>query len=284
MSKRLLILAGGMSSRMKKAVEDLDIDQKLIEQADSLTKGMISVGAAGKSLIDYQLTNAIEAGFEEVLLLLHPEDRITQPYYESEETRTRLGGLTVRFARQYIASDRTKPAGTADAVLQALEQTADWQTGRLVVCNSDNLYSTRALQLVWNSKTANALISYDRDALDFPAERIQGFALIRTDEEGFLIDIHEKPTEEEVEAARAREGRVGVSMNLFAFEASQIIPCLKETPFHPVRNEKELPTSVNKLAKTKRVYAIPLSENVPDLTSKKDIAVVQKYLAEKYSL
>lgn len=73
-------------------------------------------------------------------------------------------------------------------------------------------------------------------------------------------------------------------MNLFAFEASQIIPCLKETPFHPVRNEKELPTAVNKLAKNKRVYAIPLSENVPDLTSKKDIAVVQKYLAEKYSL
>ncbi|MFT4033361.1 MAG: sugar phosphate nucleotidyltransferase [Siphonobacter sp.] len=280
MTKRILILAGGMSSRMKKAAEDIPLDQKLIDQANSLTKGMISVGTAGKSLIDYQLTNAIEAGLEEVLLLLHPEDTVTQPYYETAVYPT----LTIRFARQRIAPDRVKPAGTADAVLQALEQTPDWQKGRFIVCNSDNLYSVNALNSVWNSETPNALISYDRNALDFPAERIQAFALIRADESGHLIDIHEKPSEQEVEEARRKTGRVGVSMNLFAFEAAQLLPYLRQTPFHPVRNEKELPTTVNMLAQHETISTIPLSENVPDLTSKKDIAIVQKYLAEKYSL
>ncbi|PQA60922.1 sugar phosphate nucleotidyltransferase [Siphonobacter curvatus] len=279
MNKRILILAGGMSSRMKKAVENLALDPKLVDQANTLTKGMISVGTAGQSLIDYQLMNAVEAGFTEALLLLHPEDSLTQAYYESNA----FPGLSIRFARQYIAADRQKPAGTADAVLQALQQTPEWQQGRLVICNSDNLYSTRALELLWNNPYPNALVSYDRNALLFPAERIQAFALIRTNAEGFLLDIHEKPSEAEVEAARQQTGRVGVSMNLFALEAQRLMPCLEATPFHPIRNEKELPTAVNLLAQLTSVYTLPLSENVPDLTNKEDIATVQQYLREKYS-
>jgi len=44
MKKRILILVGGMASRMKKEAENMNVDQHLIEQADTLTKGMISVG------------------------------------------------------------------------------------------------------------------------------------------------------------------------------------------------------------------------------------------------
>ena len=56
MKKRLLILAGGMASRMKKALaeENSDLDPKLVAQANAVTKGMIQVGKNGKTLIDYQ--------------------------------------------------------------------------------------------------------------------------------------------------------------------------------------------------------------------------------------
>lgn len=287
MTKRLLILAGGASSRMKKNTEKLEnLDATLVEQANSLTKGMIGVGEGGKSLIDYLLFNAHLAGFTEILLLLHPDDTVTQPYYEQRVEEGQAWDMKFDFARQGIPADRQKPAGTADAVYQALAQHPAWQTGRFVICNSDNLYSVVALNLLWDSEHPNALISYDRDSLEFTADRIKSFALIKTDADGFLEAIVEKPTDEEAKEILASQGRLGVSMNLFVMEADTMYPILQKTPFHPVRNEKELPTSVSMYREQygRGFFTIPLAEHVPDLTSKTDLAVVQEYLAEHYQV
>jgi glucose-1-phosphate thymidylyltransferase/glucose-1-phosphate adenylyltransferase len=286
MKKRLLILAGGMASRMKKALaeENSDLDPKLVAQANAVTKGMIQVGKNGKTLIDYQLYNAHLAGIEEVMLLLHPTDNVSQEYCESLMAKDATWGIQIVFARQQIPADREKPAGTADAVFQALSQHADWQKGRVIVCNSDNLYSVNALKTLWASEVPQALISYHRDSLLYPEERISAFALIRTDAEGYLLEIIEKPTKEQADELMAKQGRLGVSMNVFVFEASTFLPYLAKTPFHAVRNEKELPTSVVMFGEGegKGFFAIPLAENVPDLTSKEDILVMQKYLEETY--
>lgn len=286
MKKRLLILAGGMASRMKKALaeENSDLDPKLVAQANAVTKGMIQVGKNGKTLIDYQLYNAHLAGIEEVMLLLHPTDNVSEEYCESLMAKDATWGMKIVFARQQIAADREKPAGTADAVYQALSQHADWQIGRVIVCNSDNLYSVNALQTLWASEVPQALISYHRDSLLYPEERISAFALIRTDADGYLLEIIEKPTRGQADELMAKQGRLGVSMNVFVFEASTFLPYLAKTPFHPVRNEKELPTSVVMFGEGegKGFFAIPLAENVPDLTSKEDILVMQKYLEETY--
>jgi glucose-1-phosphate thymidylyltransferase/glucose-1-phosphate adenylyltransferase len=286
MKKRLLILAGGMASRMKKALaeENSDLDPKLVAQANAVTKGMIQVGKNGKTLIDYQLYNAHLAGIEEVMLLLHPTDNVSQEYCESLMSKDATWGMKIVFARQKIAADREKPAGTADAVYQALSQHSDWQIGRVIVCNSDNLYSVNALKTLWASPVPQALISYHRDSLLYPEERISAFALIRTDAEGYLLEIIEKPTKEQADELMAKQGRLGVSMNVFVFEASTFLPYLAKTPFHAVRNEKELPTSVVMFGEGegKGFFAIPLAENVPDLTSKEDILVMQKYLEETY--
>ena len=286
MKKRLLILAGGMASRMKKAMAEggNDLDPNLVAQANSVTKGMIQVGKNGKTLIDYQLYNAHLAGIEEVMLLLHPMDEVSQRYCESLMERDACWGMNIVFARQQIAADREKPSGTADAVYQALMQHEAWQSGRVIVCNSDNLYSVNALKILWDSSESQALISYHRDSLLYPAERISAFALIRTDANGYLLEIIEKPTQQQADDLMALIGRLGVSMNIFVFEAKVFLPFLAQTPFHPVRNEKELPTSVAMYGEGtgKGFYAIPLAENVPDLTSKEDIVVMQKYLEETY--
>lgn len=286
MKKRLLILAGGMASRMKKALaeDNSDLDPKLVAQANAVTKGMIQVGKNGKTLIDYQLYNAHLAGIEEVMLLLHPTDNVSQEYCESLLAKDATWGMEIVFARQQIPADREKPAGTADAVYQALSQHTDWQTGRVIVCNSDNLYSVNALKTLLASEVPQALISYHRDSLLYPEERISAFALIRTDAEGYLLEIIEKPTKEQADELMAKQGRLGVSMNVFVFEASTFLPYLAKTPFHAVRNEKELPTSVVMFGEGegKGFFAIPLAENVPDLTSKEDILVMQKYLEETY--
>lgn len=278
-------MAGGAASRMKKEAEVQNVDQKLIQQADTINKGMIGVGKAGKSLIDYQLFNAHLAGFEEVLLVLHPEDHFTQEYYIGQMAESNTWGIDIYFSRQNILPGRVKPAGTADAVLQALQQNKGWQSGKVIILNSDNLYSTKALDLLWNAPTGNALVGYDRSALGFAEDRISAFAVIRTDKVGYLQEIIEKPDEETIARIFSKTGRIEVSMNAFVVLTEELIPYLEKTPFHPERNEKDLPKAITLMSdeKPKSVYVIPLAENVPDLTSKHDLAIVQNYLKENYS-
>ena len=278
-------MAGGAASRMKKEAEVQNVDQRLIQQADTINKGMIGVGKAGKSLIDYQLFNAHLSGFEEVLLVLHPEDHFTQEYYLEQMAENKTWGIDIQFSRQNILPGRVKPAGTADAVLQAFQQHKSWQSGKVVILNSDNLYSTKALDLLWNVPVGNALIGYDRSALGFAEDRTSAFAVIRSDKQGYLQEIIEKPNEETIARIFSESGRIGVSMNAFVVLAEELIPYLKKTPFHPDRNEKDLPKAITLMSdeKSESVFVIPLSESVPDLTSKHDLAIVQNYLKENYS-
>ncbi len=50
---KLLIMAGGMSSRMKKADDNAALDATLVAQANTLPKGMIGVGKDGRPFMDY---------------------------------------------------------------------------------------------------------------------------------------------------------------------------------------------------------------------------------------
>jgi glucose-1-phosphate adenylyltransferase len=61
-------------------------------------------------------------------------------------------------------------------------------------------------------------------------------------------------------------------------------PFLRDCPLHPQRQEKELATALmNMVGKfPKSVKGFPLGEHVPDLTEKKDIAVMRQYLREQY--
>lgn len=286
MNGKLLVLAGGMSSRMKKAIEgESTLNSALTEQANSLPKGMIGVGNSGRPFLDYLLYNAHRAGYQEVVLLLNPKDTVTKPHYEKLVAEGNAWGLTIKFAIQHIPADREKPLGTADAVYQGVHQTPEWAGHRFTVCNSDNLYSVNALQVLRETPHANALISYDPAALGVEPERVKAFAILRTDSEGHLKDIIEKPNDDQIAMVLAESGRIGVSMNIFSFTTDQIKPILERVPLNPIRLEKELPTAVSMLVEEipNSVLVIPLAESVPDLTSKSDIAVVQAYLEKEFS-
>jgi glucose-1-phosphate adenylyltransferase len=281
---KLLIMAGGMSSRMKKIVGGENLNSTLIEQANSYPKGMIGVGKGGRPFMDYLIYNAYLAGYQEVLILKNPNDFITEPYYSELSKNGKAWGMKFRYATQQILSDREKPAGTADAVQQALEQTPEWSGERFTVCNSDNLYSVNVLKLLKENPFQNSLVFYESVGLGIDYERVKAFAVIKIDEKGFLKDLIEKPTADQIESARDINGKIGVSMNIFHFNYGEILKYLHEEPFHAIRNERELPSAVLKMAKEnpQRVTTIYVEESVPDLTSKGDISIVQDYLLEKF--
>jgi glucose-1-phosphate adenylyltransferase len=283
MNDRLVILAGGISSRMKKSVKyDSQLSKQLIEDAESKPKSMIRLGDEGRPFMDYLLMNVKLAEYRDTVIVINEKDSSIKEYYSQFRNKKYFEELQISFAFQKIPEGRDKPLGTADALFQALIMKPDWSGKIFTMCNSDNLYSSKALKMIQASEYLNALIDYDREYLGVEPERVEKFAITKKDEEGFLIDIIEKPSPKEVEYSRTQSGNIGVSMNLFSFSYDMILPLLEIVPFNSERQEKELPTAVKMMIQQnpKSLFCIPLKEVVPDLTNKNDIIKVKKYLEE----
>ena len=75
-------------------------------------------------------------------------------------------------------------------------------------------------------------------------------------------------------------GKIRVSMNIFKFDGNMFFNYLKNCPVTPNRNEKELPTALLNMVREHPMstIGIPLSEHVPDLTSKEDILILKEYI------
>ena len=284
MHNNLIILAGGASSRMKKQATLENLTEEEIQQANERSKGLIGVGPNGRPLLDYLLLNAKKAGYKNIYIIIGEQGELFKEFYGTENENNDFHGLNISFAVQYIPKDRVKPFGTADALFQAVEQYPELNTQFYSVCNSDNLYSTKALLALRETNSTNAFISYDRDAMEFPPERISRFAIARLDKNNQLLDILEKPSADNIESYKDTEGKIRVSMNAFKFDGAILYPYLKNCPVHPERDEKELPTVLLNAVKDhpNMTLGIPFSEHVPDLTAKEDIYEVKEYLKKHY--
>ncbi|MDZ7362328.1 MAG: sugar phosphate nucleotidyltransferase [candidate division KSB1 bacterium] len=285
MHPNIVILAGGISSRMKKsAANSAVLDPHLRRDAEQKPKSMIGVGDNSRPFLDYLLHNIAQAGYHQVVIVIGEKDHSIREYYHDGKHAALFSSLNIQYAVQPIPAGRQKPLGTADALWHALKATPGWRGESFTVCNSDNLYSREALRLLREDTHDNALIDYDRAGLQFAPERILAFAAIKKDADGFLQDILEKPSPEEMAEAADANGRIGVSMNIFRLSYDQIFPCLETVPLHPLRQEKELPAAVKMLVdqNPRAVFAIPRSEHVPDLTLQSDILPVKEYLQKEY--
>ena len=285
MNGKLVVLAGGISSRMKKSLSSsVQIEKKLKEDAERKPKSMMGIGNHQRPFLDYLLFNAREVGYRDVIIVVGERDHSIQDHYGQKERGNIYHGLSIAYAVQKIPEGRSKPLGTGDALLCALRVREDWHGCSFSVCNSDNLYSQEALRLMLDSPHTNALIDYDRSSLKFEKSRIEKFAVTRKDKENYLVEIIEKPSEEEIESVRGKDDMIGVSMNLFRLDYDMILPYLETVPMHSGRQEKELPTAVIMMVKDhpKSCYAYPLKEHVPDLTQLSDVNFIRDYLDKTY--
>lgn len=269
-------MAGGASSRMKKTVDSIELSKSTKEVAKKAHKSLIPLGTSGKPLLHYLLQNAKGAAYTKVYLITALENQDFKDFLSANTYE----GLSVYFAIQHIPEGREKPLGTADAILQAMEQFPELQQSQFTLCNGDNLYSEKALSLLREERTTpNAVMSYSRSGFQFDDEKISKFAAMKLDSEGFLTDIIEKPSPSEIDTYRDASGELRLSMNTFSFEGSFIYPFLKACPMNPARGEKELPQAVlNMIAKhPKSMIGIPISEHLPDLTAAQDIQNFEEF-------
>lgn len=132
MSFPLVVLAAGLSTRYGG-----------LKQLDGL-------GPRGEAIMDYNVYDAIRAGFGEVTYVVRAAIRED---VERHVERVLGSGFSARFVEQELdrlpegyraPPDRRRPWGTAQAVLSAA---ADFD-GPFAVCNSDDLYGPGAFQLL----------------------------------------------------------------------------------------------------------------------------------------
>lgn len=278
MTDTLLILAGGASSRMKKA-STVTLSSKWKEQANTQSKALIEVN--GRPMLDYILYHAKKAGITNIIIIIGSRGAGFKAYYGDQINNNNFHGLTISYAIQTIPENRNKPLGTADAVFQALQQYPALQKRSFLVCNADNLYSAEAIQNLCVHPHNNVLIAYDRAQLDFPMARIAQFALLTIGKDDYLRAIVEKPALNDLEKYKDPDGRFRVSMNIFKLHGQDCFGYLRDCPLHPVRQEKELPAVLTSMIKTtpKAIKVVYRSEHVPDLTAKDDILTMNDYLS-----
>ena len=276
MANNIVILAGGASSRMKRSV-DKNLSSEKIAQANQLSKGLIQL--AGKPFLGYLLDNILKAGFENVYIITGENSKMFRVAFENN---LNFKELNIQFANQYIPQGREKPYGTADALLQCLDQYPNLKEDTFCVCNSDNLYSYYALKTLKEAPARQAILAYDIDKLEYPKERISQFAVMRFDDNYNLTSIIEKPESSKIDSYTDQDDKIRVSMNIFLFDGKLFFKHLKNCPVNPIRDEKELPTALmNMIGDNIGVLGIPIAEHVPDLTSKNDIAQLEKYLGKQ---
>lgn len=247
------------------------------------TKQIASVGANGEAFLDFAIQDALEAGVDDVVLVVRSEIEQTVRAH----LRKHHGELEASFVCQDKHGPiRAKPWGTAHAVLVARELV----NGPFLVCNADDYYSKSSFQSL--AKEARnlignrALLAGFRLGSTLPAvgqvsrgvcqlDQRYVVSIVETHNIGKLTDGRITATESKV--ALANESIV--SMNFWAF--SEKIFGLLDAAFekfiavnqHDLNAEFMLPNVVNEFIDDKEltVEVIPVSESWIGVTHPEDL-------------
>ena len=278
MTKSIIIMAAGASSRMKKSAAPKDLSRKHSNSAQSKNKVLIEFGSNSKPFISFLIKNVIESGFEKIYVVTSESAYFFRENF-NKILKIDFKKYKINFSIQYIHPGRIKPMGTSDAICQTMEQFPNLKSESFCVCNGDNIYTVESLKKIRSVKYNYAFIAYDKDGLGFSNEKISSFSIVSLNNKNHLVDIIEKPKTNSLNKFIDSLGKIRVNMNLLKFQADDSFYLFKNCPINKKRNEKEIADVLKLLIRDKKkVFGIPVFQNVYDLTSKNDIIKIQKIL------
>lgn len=228
----LLVLAAGMGSRYGG-----------IKQIDGF-------GPSGETIMDYSLFDAIRAGFTKVIFIVREEiletiKEIFSPRLKGKiEVEFVVQSLDTMVPKEFQRSERTKPWGTAHAVLCARNAIHE----PFVVINADDFYGQAAFESIarfFESDTqgAHAMVGYTlKNVLSENGSVSRGCG--EQDSEGYLKTVVERTTivkekgkiiSKEKDGDQELSPDTPTSMNFWGFHPS-VFPLIEEF-FHEFLKE-----------------------------------------------
>ncbi len=261
---RAVVLAGGRGTRMQKPDPAAPLSPAQAAAADDGWKGMMPI--RGRPFLDYVLSSLADAGIERACFVTPPGGGPLRAHYE----RAADGRVSVAFAEQ------ASPRGSGDALLAAEEFTAGQD---FLALNSDNLYPVSAIRAL-RALEGPGLAVFERERLlatsNFTRARVSAFAVLRMSGDGWLQALVEKAPG----AAESTAEPVLLSMNLWRFSPAIFEAC-REVPLSS-RGERELPQAVGWAiaVRGERYRGVPCAEGVLDLSTRADVAEVERRLQD----
>ncbi len=235
------------------------------------------VGSHGESILDYSLYDAYQAGFETVVIII--KKAIAKDFMDTAGARLAASPLEIRYAYQevdflpapyQVPEGRTKPWGTAHAVLCAKEQI---DGAPFAVINADDYYGKSGFQTIFNTLSQlqddecyrYAMVGYHL-CNTVTENGYVSRGICTTDPDGNLATIVERTriqlfpqgiqfSEDEGKTWQHIAGDTLVSMNLWGFtpgfltELENRFPAFldKTLAENPVKGEWYLPFAVEQL-------------------------------------
>ncbi|MEO6393143.1 MAG: glucose-1-phosphate adenylyltransferase [Pyrinomonadaceae bacterium] len=191
-----VILGGGAGTR-------------LFPLTSSRSKPAVPLGGKYR-LVDVPISNCINSDIHQIFVL-------TQ--YNSASLNRHIS-RTYRFSQfsngfvEILAAEQTPESpqwfqGTADAVRQVLPHIGDWGIDTLLILSGDHLYRMDYRKFLARHFESDADVTISV----IPANRkdAEEFGLLKTDEEGRIIEFSEKPKGDALEAMRVDTARFGLS-------------------------------------------------------------------------
>lgn len=257
------MLAAGRGTRMQRPEPDLRLTRDQSTWADEGLKALVPFH--GWPFIAYTLSALAAAGIDDVCVVVRPGRDPVRSMVGRLATRR----LRVSFAEQVVAR------GTADALRSA--ESLVGETDFLVI-NGDNYYAPVTLARMARApipSMAGFLPATVAGARPDGAARLANYALARADARGRLAGFVEKPA---VDPQVVSAPRTYVSMQCWRLDASVFDAC-RTLPPSP-RGELELPDAVLAAARAtgRPVHVVPVGEDVLDLSTRRDIPLVERAL------
>jgi glucose-1-phosphate adenylyltransferase len=147
--------------------------------------------------------------------------------------------------------------GTADAVRQVLPHLRDWSVETLLILSGDHLYRMDYEDFLRRHFETNADVTIS--VIPSRREEAEGFGLLKTDDDGRIIEFKEKPTGDALEAMRVDTTRFGLtaeesekrpflaSMGIYVFNYQRLVELLKSDNSWVDFGREIIPSAIEKL-------------------------------------
>lgn len=209
-------------------------------------------------LIDVPVSNCINSDINQIFVLTQYNSASLNRHI----SRTyRFSGFSSGFVEILAAEQRNDSPdwfqGTADAVRQILPHLRTWNVKTLLILSGDHLYRMDYRKFLARHYETNADVTIS--VIPAKREEAEGFGLLKTDENGAIVEFKEKPKGEALDsmmvdtarsfgltAEEARQRPFLASMGIYVFNYAKLLELLKVDESAVDFGGEIIPAAINK--------------------------------------
>ena len=208
-------------------------------------------------LIDVPVSNCINSEISQIFVLTQYNSASLNRHI----SRTyRFSSFSTGFVEVLAAEQRMDSPewfqGTADAVRQMIPHIRDWRVNTVLILSGDHLYRMDYRKFLQRHFETNADITVS--VVPCRPDEAKDFGLLKTDDQGRIVEFKEKPTGDALESMRVDTTKFGLSkeesekrpflasMGIYVFNYERLIEFLKEDESRVDFGKEIIPSAIEK--------------------------------------